>query len=54
MRSLASGKGLTETAQELCLSTSTVATYRSRILSKLGLRNTGGAVRYAVTHRLID
>jgi two-component system, NarL family, invasion response regulator UvrY len=54
MRSLASGKGLTETAQELCLSTSTVATYRSRILSKLGLRNTAELIRYAVTHRLID
>jgi two-component system invasion response regulator UvrY len=54
LRSLASGKSLTATAQELCLSTSTVATYRSRILSKLTLKNNADLVRYAVTHRLID
>ena len=54
LRALASGKGLTETAEELCLSTSTVATYRSRILSKLTLKNTADLIRYAVTHHLVD
>jgi DNA-binding NarL/FixJ family response regulator len=51
---LASGKGLTETATELSLSTSTVATYRSRILSKLALKNTAELIRYAVSHHLVD
>ena len=54
LRSLAAGKGLTKTAQELCLSISTVATYRSRILSKLSLRNNADLVRYALTNRLVD
>ncbi len=51
---LASGKGLTETAHDLCLSISTVATYRSRILSKLNLKTTADLIRYAVTHQLVD
>ena len=51
---LASGKGLTETANELCLSTSTVATYRSRILAKLNLKSTADLIRYAVTHQLVE
>jgi len=54
LRALASGKGLTETAHELCLSTSTVATYRSRILSKLNLKSTADLIRYAVTHQLVE
>jgi two-component system invasion response regulator UvrY len=54
LRALASGKGLTETADALCISTSTVATYRSRILSKLTLKNTADLIRYAVTHHLVD
>jgi DNA-binding NarL/FixJ family response regulator len=54
LRSLASGRGLTETAEELCLSTSTVATYRARILSKLGLRSTADLIRYAVTNNLVQ
>jgi len=54
LRALASGKGLTETAHELCLSISTVATYRSRILSKLNLKSTADLIRYAVTHQLVE
>ena len=54
LRALASGKGLTETADELCLSTSTVATYRSRILAKLNLKSTADLIRYAVTHKLVE
>jgi two-component system invasion response regulator UvrY len=51
---LAGGKGLTATARELCLSTSTIATYRARILSKLDLKSTADLIRYAVTHHLVD
>jgi two-component system, NarL family, invasion response regulator UvrY len=50
---LASGKGQTEIAHELFLSPATVGTYRSRILTKLELRNTAELIRYAVTHNLI-
>lgn len=50
---LASGKGQTEIAHDLCLSPATVGTYRSRILTKLDLRNTAELIRYAVTHNLI-
>ena len=54
LRALASGQGLTETARELCLSTSTVATYRARLLAKLNLKSTADLIRYAVTHRLVE
>jgi DNA-binding NarL/FixJ family response regulator len=50
---LASGKGQTEIAHELFLSPATVGTYRSRILTKLDLRNTAELIRYAVTHNLV-
>lgn len=51
---LAAGKGITEIADELFLSPATVGTYRSRILSKLDLKNTAELVRYAVEHHLVD
>ena len=51
---LAAGKGISEIATELFLSPATVGTYRSRILSKLDLKNTAELVRYAVEHRLVD
>ncbi len=51
---LASGKGVTEIASELFLSPATVGTYRSRVLSKLSLKNTAELVRYAVEHGLLD
>jgi two-component system, NarL family, invasion response regulator UvrY len=51
---LASGKGVSEIASELFLSPATVGTYRSRVLSKLNLKNTAELVRYAVEHGLLD
>ena len=51
---LAEGKSLSATARDLGLSTSTVGTYRSRILGKLGLRNNAEIVRYALRHGLIE
>ena len=53
LRSLASGRGLTETAEELCLSTSTVATYRARILSKLNLQSNAELIHYTIENRLL-
>ena len=51
---LSVGKSLSVTAREMGLSPSTVGTYRSRIMSKLGLKNNADLVRYALKNSLID
>jgi two-component system, NarL family, invasion response regulator UvrY len=51
---LASGKAAKEIAGELNLGSSTVGTYRSRIMTKLGLKNTADLVRYAVNNHLVE
>lgn len=50
---MASGKTMTEIAQELSLSLKTISTYRARILEKLRLRTTGEIIAYAVKNRMI-
>ncbi len=50
---LASGRSVTEIADELSLSASTVSTYRTRILEKLELRSTAEIIRYAAHHGLV-
>jgi len=54
MRMLASGKTVTEIADELSLSVKTISTYRSRILEKLQVRNNAELARYAFENRLVD
>jgi two-component system, NarL family, invasion response regulator UvrY len=51
---LASGKAIGQIAREMSLSPSTVSTYRTRILKKLGLSSNAELVRYAVSHCLVD
>jgi two-component system, NarL family, invasion response regulator UvrY len=51
---IASGKGLTEMAQELKLSAKTVSVYRARVLEKLSLKNNSEITHYAIKHHLID
>ena len=51
---LASGKGVKEIASELAVSPPTVATYRSRILTKLNLVTTVDLVRYALRNGLVE
>jgi len=51
---LAGGKGIKEIGAELNLSPPTVATYRSRVLQKLGLKKTAELIRYALDNRLIE
>jgi two-component system, NarL family, invasion response regulator UvrY len=51
---LASGKTVSEAAQELVLSTKTVSTYRARVLKKLGLENNAELIRYAVRNHLVE
>lgn len=49
---IASGKTLSEIADELSLSINTISTYRSRILEKLGLNNNAELMRYAIDNQL--
>lgn len=51
---LAAGKGVKEIAAELVVSPPTVATYRSRILTKLSLATTVDLVRYALRNGLVE
>ena len=50
---IAKGKTLTEIADQLCLTVSTIGTYRTRLLDKLKLRTTADLIRYAVDHHLV-
>jgi two-component system invasion response regulator UvrY len=50
---LASGKSVSEIAGRLNLSTTTVSTYRSRILEKMGIRSNADLTRYALERKLI-
>ena len=51
---LASGKSINRIGQDMILSPSTISTYRTRILKKLGLSNNAQLVHYAITHKLIE
>lgn len=51
---LARGARTREVAEGLHLSLSTVETYRSRVLEKLGLRNNSDLTRFAIRRSLID
>lgn len=51
---IVTGKGVKDIADALGLSATTVSTYRSRILDKLGVSNDVGIAMYAVKHQLFD
>ncbi len=51
---LSRGATSREVAENLCLSLSTVETYRSRILEKLNLRNNSDITRFAIRRGLIE
>lgn len=52
LRLIASGKTLSQVADELFLSAATVSTYRSRILEKMNLNSNAELILYVVTHNL--
>ena len=54
LRMIASGKTISQIAEELHLGVSTVSTYRVRILEKLGMENNSELIRYALQNRLIE
>lgn len=53
LQSIASGKTVSEIAQEISLSVNTISTYRARILDKLGLNNNAELTRYAIDNKLV-
>jgi two-component system invasion response regulator UvrY len=54
LRLVAKGRSLKEIADELCLGERTVATYRARLGTKLGLCSNVEIARYAMQHKLVD
>jgi DNA-binding NarL/FixJ family response regulator len=54
MRLMASGKTVTEIAEELALSVKTISTYRSRILEKMHMKNSAELMHYAIQNQLVD
>ncbi|HEY0433125.1 MAG TPA: response regulator transcription factor [Chitinophagaceae bacterium] len=51
---IASGKSISNIAEELELSPNTVSTYRIRILKKLKVETNSDLVRYAIKHGLVE
>ena len=51
---IASGKTVTDIAQELLLSEKTVSTYRSRVLEKMNMKNNAELTYYAIKNQLIE
>ncbi len=54
LRMIASGKTISQIAEELHLSVTTVSTHRARILEKMGMANNAELMRYAMRNGLID
>lgn len=50
---IASGKTLTQIAEELKISVKTVSVYRTRLLRKMNLRNNSELIRYAISRGLV-
>jgi DNA-binding NarL/FixJ family response regulator len=51
---IASGKTVTEIAEELFLSEKTISTYRSRILEKMKMKTNAELIHYAIKHGLVE
>lgn len=50
---IAHGKSVSDIAAELSLSVKTISEYRSRILSKMELKNNAELMHYAIRHKLV-
>ncbi len=53
MKMLASGKSIIEIATQLSLSSTTVSTYRARVLDKMKMRSNADLTRYAIEKQFI-
>lgn len=54
LRMVASGRTVSEVAEDLSLSVKTVSTYRTRILEKMGMKTSAELTHYAIKNRLVD
>jgi DNA-binding NarL/FixJ family response regulator len=54
LKMIALGKTISQIAEELHLSVTTVSTYRARMLEKMGMTTNAELMRYALRNRLID
>lgn len=54
LRMIASGLTVSQTAERLYLSVSTVSTYRARILEKMNMTTTAELMHYALSNHLVD
>ncbi len=50
---IASGKSVSEIAESLSLSVTTVSTYRSRIMAKMNMKNNASLTLYAIEHGML-
>jgi two-component system invasion response regulator UvrY len=53
LKFIASGKTVSEIAQELSLSVATISTYRSRLLEKMDMKNNAELTLYAINNALV-
>lgn len=53
LKFLAAGKVVSEIASQLCLSVTTISTYRARILAKMNLKTNYDLTRYAMDNKLL-
>lgn len=53
LKLLAAGKSVSEIAESMYLSVTTVSTYRSRIMAKMNMKNNADLTLYAVEHKLL-
>ena len=51
---VASGKSIVEISKELSLSDKTISTYRTRILTKMGMHSNAEIIYYSINHKLIN
>ena len=54
LRMIASGKTVSQVADELSLSVKTVSTYRTRILEKMGMMSNAELTHYAIKNQLVE
>ncbi|GAA4327787.1 response regulator transcription factor RqpR [Pigmentiphaga soli] len=54
MSMIASGRTLTQIAEEMSLSPKTVSVYRARLLEKMKLKNNSELTHYALKHKLVE
>ena len=54
LRRLTSGDSLSKIAKDFDISPKTVATYRERLMVKIGVRSLAGLIRYALQNDLLS